>query len=68
MREAPLLTGDIGPIPPEGALLPETYVYSRGDTRESVIERMEAGDAGGARRRLGASAAAICRSPAPRRR
>jgi len=41
VREAPLLTGDTGPVPPEGALLPETYVYSRGDTRESVIERME---------------------------
>ncbi len=43
VREAPLLTGDTGPIPPEGALLPETYVYSRGDTRESVIQRMEEG-------------------------
>jgi UPF0755 protein len=43
VREAPLLTGDAGPVPPEGTLLPETYIYSRGDTRESVIERMKQG-------------------------
>jgi UPF0755 protein len=41
VRDAPLLTGDIGAAPAEGALLPETYVYSRGDTRASLIERME---------------------------
>jgi UPF0755 protein len=41
VRDTPLLTGDTGPAPPEGALLPETYVYSRGDTREAVIERMQ---------------------------
>lgn len=41
VKQAPLLTGDTGPVPPEGALLPETYVYSRDDTRESVIARME---------------------------
>lgn len=41
VREAPLLTGDVGSPPPEGSLLPETYIYSRGDTRESVIDRMK---------------------------
>jgi UPF0755 protein len=41
VRDAPLLTGDVTATPSEGALLPETYVYSRGDTRQSVIERME---------------------------
>lgn len=41
VRDAPLLTGDTGPVPPEGVLLPETYVYSRGDTREAVIVRMK---------------------------
>jgi UPF0755 protein len=41
VRDAPLLTGDVGPVPAEGQLLPETYVYSRGDTRESLIERMQ---------------------------
>jgi len=40
VRDAPLLTGDTGPAPPEGTLLPETYIYSRGDTRESLIDRM----------------------------
>jgi UPF0755 protein len=41
LRDAPFLTGNTGPVPAEGELLPETYVYSRGDTRESLIERME---------------------------
>lgn len=41
VRDAPLLAGDVTVNPPEGALLPETYVYSRGDTRQNMIERME---------------------------
>jgi UPF0755 protein len=41
VRDAPLMTGDTGPAPPEGSMLPETYIYSRGDTRESVIDRMQ---------------------------
>jgi UPF0755 protein len=41
VRDASLLTGDTGPVPPEGTLLPETYIYSRGDTRESVMDRMK---------------------------
>jgi UPF0755 protein len=41
LKQAPFLTGDPGPAPAEGALLPETYIYSRDDTRESVIARME---------------------------
>ena len=41
VRDAPLMTGDTGPVPPEGSLLPETYVYSRDDTRQSLIERMK---------------------------
>lgn len=41
IREAPFLTGDIKTVPPEGDLLPETYVYSRDDTRQSLIERMQ---------------------------
>lgn len=35
-----VLTGDIAEVPPEGTLLPETYQFSRGDTRQSVIDRM----------------------------
>lgn len=41
VKQAPFLTGDPGPTPAEGALLPETYVYSRDDTRESIVARME---------------------------
>ena len=41
VRDAPLLTGGIDAVPADGTLLPETYVYSRGDTRESIIERMQ---------------------------
>jgi UPF0755 protein len=40
IRDAPFLAGDIATVPPEGNLLPETYVYSRDDTRESIVERM----------------------------
>ena len=35
------LTGTVSAIPPEGSLLPETYNYSYGDTKESLIQRME---------------------------
>jgi UPF0755 protein len=40
VREAPALDGDVGPIPAEGSLLPDTYVYSHGDTRKELIDRM----------------------------
>ncbi|OWJ67138.1 endolytic transglycosylase MltG [Inquilinus limosus] len=36
----PLLTGEVGDIPAEGTLLPETYQFIRGDTRPAVIDRM----------------------------
>ena len=43
LMAAPNLTGDID-VPPEGALLPETYQYERGETRQAVLDRMlEAG-------------------------
>lgn len=35
------LTGDIGFTPPDGSLLPETYAFSFGDSREGVIARMQ---------------------------
>lgn len=37
-----VLTGEIERLPAEGTLLPETYLVSRGDTRQGVIDRMEA--------------------------
>jgi len=40
LRDAPALDGDTGPNPPEGELLPDTYVYSYGETRQELIERM----------------------------
>lgn len=40
VREAAALDGDPGPIPLEGSLLPDTYVYSHGDSRMELIERM----------------------------
>ena len=35
------LKGAISPLPPEGSLLPETYNFSYGDTRQSIINRMK---------------------------
>src|SRR3977135_1730853 len=40
VREAPALDGDTGPNPAEGDLLPDPYVYSYGETRQELIDRM----------------------------
>ncbi|MBU1174944.1 MAG: endolytic transglycosylase MltG [Alphaproteobacteria bacterium] len=40
LNEAPLLEGNIETLPEEGTLLPDTYVYERGATRQSVLDRM----------------------------
>jgi UPF0755 protein len=40
VRNAPALDGDTGPPPADGELLPDTYVYSYGDSRQELIERM----------------------------
>lgn len=37
-----ILSGPVTEIPPEGSLLPETYNYGRGMTRERLIELMRA--------------------------
>lgn len=34
------LFGDAGPVPPEGSLLPETYLYTHGETRADMVARM----------------------------
>jgi UPF0755 protein len=39
---ADMLTGDLPPNPPEGTLLPDTWLVSRGDTRAELVERMRA--------------------------
>lgn len=43
IRSAPALDGDPGPAPGDGELLPDTYVYSYGDSRTELIERMRRG-------------------------
>ena len=37
---APALEGEAGPVPAEGDLYPDTYVYSYGEQRRELIERM----------------------------
>ena len=40
VRKAPAMDGDTGPMPAEGELLPDTYIYSYGAKRRDMIERM----------------------------
>lgn len=40
LNSADILVGTISEIPPEGTLLPETYKFSRGETRQNVLDRM----------------------------
>jgi UPF0755 protein len=40
LLDNPILTGTIKDIPPEGSLLPNSYNFKRGDTREHAIQRM----------------------------
>ncbi|OJJ12286.1 4-amino-4-deoxychorismate lyase [Alphaproteobacteria bacterium AO1-B] len=42
VREHPILVGEITDVPAEGALLPETYTFARGATRQSVLNQMQA--------------------------
>lgn len=37
------LEGDIGPIPPEGTMLPSTFFYTWGDSRRQIVARAEHG-------------------------
>jgi UPF0755 protein len=41
LLENDVLTGNIREIPREGTLLPETYLFTRGTTRELVLQRMQ---------------------------
>ncbi|MFK8033221.1 MAG: endolytic transglycosylase MltG [Hyphomicrobiales bacterium] len=40
LNNDPILTGTIDSIPPEGTLLPETYKFTRGDSRKQLLDRM----------------------------
>lgn len=40
LNNDPVLTGTIDSIPPEGTLLPETYKFTRGDSRKQLLDRM----------------------------
>jgi UPF0755 protein len=43
LKQADALDGAVPDAVPEGALLPETYHYSRGDSRARLVERMRQG-------------------------
>lgn len=42
LKEDPVLTGELSEIPAEGALLPETYSFTRGTTRQQILRQMMA--------------------------
>lgn len=41
VRADPILVGDVGVVPAEGSLLPETYVFNRGTSRQEIVLRMQ---------------------------
>jgi UPF0755 protein len=41
LMRAPYLTGSVA-VPEEGSVLPDSYSYQRGDTRQQVLDRMQA--------------------------
>jgi UPF0755 protein len=40
VQRDPVLVGNAGTMPPEGSLLPETYLFIRGTTRQQMLSRM----------------------------
>ena len=40
LREDTVLAGDVREPPREGSLMPDTYYFERGDTRQSILSRM----------------------------
>jgi len=45
LKAHPELHGEITEIPAEGSLLPDTYRFGRNDTRQDIVERMQAAQA-----------------------
>ncbi|MBT3069936.1 endolytic transglycosylase MltG [Rhodomicrobium sp. Az07] len=41
LKASPDLVGDIQELPPEGSLLPDTYRFARGTSRDELIRRMQ---------------------------
>ncbi len=41
LRQDPVLTGDVTTVPAEGGLLPDTYLFERGTSREQMLQRMQ---------------------------
>ncbi|MGI9386101.1 MAG: endolytic transglycosylase MltG [Methyloligellaceae bacterium] len=41
LQNAPILTGEISAVPPEGSLLPDTYLITRGSSRQDLLARMQ---------------------------
>jgi UPF0755 protein len=41
MRENDVLVGNIKAVPPEGSLMPDTYKFARGTTRDQLIKTMQ---------------------------
>jgi UPF0755 protein len=42
LNEETDLVGEVTTLPPEGSILPDTYSFERGATRQSVLDRMQA--------------------------
>lgn len=43
LKNEPLLTGEVPAVIAEGSLLPQTYHFERGESREAVVKRMQDG-------------------------
>jgi UPF0755 protein len=42
VKADPVLVGEVSKVPEEGALLPETYLFERGTSRDEILARMAA--------------------------
>jgi UPF0755 protein len=40
LKAEPSLSGEITSVPPEGSLLPDTYYFSKGASRQEILDRM----------------------------